>query len=457
MMPISYGCIIVLVAILFPKNPFLKYKGKHEKRRLIMGSLGMMVFKATGVMSKRTMAKVNNKIMKSIVDVAKNQGGDIKASQVEKILTDTLGAKRAKKIQIVDQDAFIKQANKNGALSEKEVADTINSCGGVATADKYAESIKVYINEGAMSPEVKAGTYMHELQHALYGSFSKDSIVPRVFGKFPSGRKYIDKIMEKGKPLELQDKYLKLYDDVYSMVEGDYSIAAKDLLYGQHIIELGEDKISTQVLKVLRRQCKDEARSYALQSKTEEALGHIGLAEYLKVFAEKFTELEKGIGKETKHIRKNRARSFLGLNPNTFKEQLLVAPSKGLSRVEATPRGIQDTYMKLYETLSERGYTLGKFNEGEVKEFLYSQGVLKIGEDKNNARILKKLRNMFKHHANSAADDCIAELDRYTSLINDIKQELKHVRKNRVRSFFGLKPNTAKEQEIVQAARDIGV
>lgn len=433
-----------------------------------MGSLGMMIFKATGVMSKRTMAKTNNKIMKSIVDVAKNQGGDIKASQVEKILTDTLGAKRAKKIQIVDKDAFINQANKNGALSEKEVADTINSCGGAAMADKYVGSTKVYIAEGAIPPEAKAGTFMHELQHALYRSFSKDSIGPRVLGKFPSGRKYIDKIMEKGKSLELQDKYLKLYEDVCQLEDG-YSLVIKDSLYKQHIIELGEDKISTQVLKSLRSMFKDEARSYALQSKTEEALGHIELAEYFKVFTEKFTELEKGIGKETKHIRKNRARSFLGLNPNTFKEQWLVAPQKGLSRVEATPRGIQDTYMKLYESLSEREYTLGKFNEGEVKEFLYSQGVLKIGEDKNNARILKKLRNMFKHHANSAADDikiysdkylvddCIAELDRYTSLINDIKQELKHVRKNRVRSFFGLKPNTAKEQEIVQAARDIGV
>jgi hypothetical protein len=91
---------------------------------------------------------------------------------------------------------------------------------------------------------------------------------------------------------------------------------------------------------------------------------------------------------------------------------------------------------------------------------------LKIGEDKNNARILKALRHMFKDEMNSYAIQsetnkiigrplstkiCGNRSQNFKNMVSDLGQESKHISLNRIRKFFGLKPNIAKEQEIALA------
>lgn len=292
-----------------------------------MFSVGRLIFRTTGVMSNRGLAKNSRKIGEAIADVAKKSGGNIEEVQLEKILSDTIGKKSAKKIQFVDKDTFIAQARKNGVASEKELENSLDFMDAAAVADKYGGKGYVYIKKGAEDLNEKPGIVAHELQHALSFSFGKSSIPERFLGKFSLGRKYIDKTSLKMNSMGVQGKYLELYEDAFNNLrlgknfdEGEI----KNLLYSKGILKIGEDKKNARILKLLRKMYKDEVRSYTVQAQTNKAFGQDSYANVYEKFTENFKSLIKDIRQEEKHVRANRVRKFFGLKPDTAKEQEII-------------------------------------------------------------------------------------------------------------------------------------
>jgi len=285
-----------------------------------MVSVGRLIFKATGVMSNRGLAKNSSKIGKAIADVAKKSGGNVEVTQVEKIIVDTLGKKGAKRIKVVDKDAFIRQVQKNDVASTKELESSLDFMDAAAVADKYTGKSSVYIKEGSADINEKAGLVAHELQHALGFSFGKSNLVQRILGEFPLGRKYIDKSMQKIKSLGIQGKYQELYQEAFNNLRlkpnGNFNEGEiKELLYSRGILKAGEDKQNLRILKALRKMYKDEARSYTIQAETNKALGQDLYAKVYEKFTENFKSLVNDIGQEAKHVRTNRTRKFFGLKP----------------------------------------------------------------------------------------------------------------------------------------------
>lgn len=104
-------------------------------------------------------------------------------------------------------------------------------------------------------------------------------------------------------------------------------------------------------------------------------------------------------------------------------------------------------------------------NEAEIIKNLYAKGVLQVGKDKENAFILKYLKRVYEDEYRSyrVGNEAMTAFssqknsevlnrvnDLYRDLVNVTGKELKHARLNQVRRFFGFKPNTAREQAIVQ-------
>lgn len=104
-------------------------------------------------------------------------------------------------------------------------------------------------------------------------------------------------------------------------------------------------------------------------------------------------------------------------------------------------------------------------SEAEIIKNLYAKGILQVGKDKENTFILKYLKRLYEdeyrsyrvgNEAMSAFSGSIMQEriihvnDLYRDLVKVTGEELKHARLNQVRRFFGVKPNTVREQAIIQ-------
>lgn len=104
-------------------------------------------------------------------------------------------------------------------------------------------------------------------------------------------------------------------------------------------------------------------------------------------------------------------------------------------------------------------------SEAEIIKNLYAKGILQVGKDKENAFILKYLKRVYEDEYRSyrvgneamtafsgpiMPERIIHVNDLYRDLVKVTGKELKHARLNQVRRFFGFKPDTAREQAIVQ-------
>ena len=65
-----------------------------------MVSLGRLVFKATGVMSKKGIVKNCKKVGQKVAERMQETGGKIDNTEIQQILSDTIGKKAASKIKI---------------------------------------------------------------------------------------------------------------------------------------------------------------------------------------------------------------------------------------------------------------------------------------------------------------------------------------------------------------------
>ena len=117
--------------------------------------------------------------------------------------------------------------------------------------------------------------------------------------------------------------------------------------------------------------------------------------------------------------------------------------------------GLQDRSNLLYiEAL--RNVQLGrKFSPEQIKEMLYSKGIITIGDDKNNIRILKALRKLYQdeYRAYSLQARTLEGMgykehgsiyrnlaNEFNTLAQNIGKEAKQLRINHCKRFLGMKP-----------------
>lgn len=106
-----------------------------------------------------------------------------------------------------------------------------------------------------------------------------------------------------------------------------------------------------------------------------------------------------------------------------------------------------------------------QINEADIVKTLYAKGILQVGKDKENAFILKNLRDVYKDECRSYGvgyealetftgqknPEIVYKVqDLFKNFVKVTDKELQHTRLNQVKRFFGIKPNNAREQAIIQ-------
>lgn len=108
----------------------------------------------------------------------------------------------------------------------------------------------------------------------------------------------------------------------------------------------------------------------------------------------------------------------------------------------------------------------------KIRNLLYEKKVLEIGNDTQNNFVLKEIIGAYKDesraynagahierlyrqglqdgsHIATTKSEVVADI--YDEAVQVMKKERRHIQKNRLREFFGLKANRSKEQEIVDS------
>lgn len=126
---------------------------------------------------------------------------------------------------------------------------------------------------------------------------------------------------------------------------------------------------------------------------------------------------------------------------------------------------LQTKYVELQDICLKSLLSGKQVSEADIVKTLYSKGILQVGKDKENAFILKNLRDVYKDECRSYKVGYEAFetfngtknpkqvneiLNLYENFVKATNKELRHARLNRVKRFFGFKPNTAREQAIIK-------
>lgn len=126
---------------------------------------------------------------------------------------------------------------------------------------------------------------------------------------------------------------------------------------------------------------------------------------------------------------------------------------------------LQTKYVELQDICLKSLLSGKQVSEADIVKTLYSKGILQVGKDKENAFILKNLRDVYKDECRSYKVGYEAFetfngtknpkqvneiINLYENFVKATNKELHHTRLNQVKRFFGMKPNTAREQAIIK-------
>lgn len=126
---------------------------------------------------------------------------------------------------------------------------------------------------------------------------------------------------------------------------------------------------------------------------------------------------------------------------------------------------LQTKYVELQDICLKSLLSGKQVSEADIVKTLYSKGILQVGKDKENAFILKNLRDVYKDECRSYKVGYEAFetfngsknpkqvneiINLYENFVKATDKELRHTRLNQVKRFFGVKPNTAREQAIIK-------
>lgn len=284
-----------------------------------MVTLGRLVFKATGVLSNRGLAKNSRIIGEKIALTAKSNGGKLNTAEVKKIVEDTVGKKVASRINFLDRGAFKEQALKQG-IPEAYIDDAFRNFAGITSPSKYARCADIFINENFAQGANGVNIVTHELQHALSHTTGKLSVRRGIFGKFSRGRKYLDKIEAKSAQADIDNKYMLPYISAIQQTQASGKAItleeARQLLSEEAGLIAGNNKENIYILKKLKAFYQDEARSFSAGF----GAADVYRGSTLPIYQEQILTMQNlslAAKQELRQARLSRIKSFLGIKHKT--------------------------------------------------------------------------------------------------------------------------------------------
>lgn len=304
-----------------------------------MISLGRMIYKATGIMSKKGIMKNCEKIGCTLADEIKAGGGKVDPKRVHELLSKTVGKKKASKITIADDlDTFKTFAKEHLKMSD-EVANIIFLHSKSAVIPGKNGKVLLSLRLKNMNEAQALNTTSHELEHVFYNTVSSDNAIIRAIRKcIPED---ILKNIQKSHNSDINNSMLDFQTALISKSNlGSTSSTLQDFTEhkagiegllkqtGFKTREQLHDTIRTVIrqdiilphnngrnlglLKILRRGIQDEARAYKVGGRV---LGYFTPNENIskcEMLGQLYDEAAIVLKGEIKNQKKNRWRKLFG-------------------------------------------------------------------------------------------------------------------------------------------------
>ncbi|MBR5555981.1 hypothetical protein IKU74_08215 [bacterium] len=190
-----------------------------------MTIIGRLVYKATGIMSKKGIMKNCKEIGTTLADEIKLSGGKIEHKRIHELLTERIGKKKATNIIISeDLDTFKKVSTENLKISDELAEHYFNNTKSIVVPNLRTKETLLCLRTNTMNNTDALNATGHELEHVLYNNVS-------LFAKFKN-------IILKYAPKAIFEEVLK---------ETSELLNKNGLLLQQHLItfsKLGADALS---------------------------------------------------------------------------------------------------------------------------------------------------------------------------------------------------------------------
>lgn len=304
-----------------------------------MITLGRLIYKATGVMSKKGIVKNCEKIGKTLAGEIKTNGGNVEVKRVSELLEQTIGKKKSAKITIAeDLDTFKAFAREHLSLSD-EVAETHFRYSKSAVIPGKNGKVLLSLRLKNMNEAQALNTTSHELEHVFYNTVSSDNAMILAIRKcIPENilnniqkrhSSFINDtildfqcaLIEKSN-LGSASSRLQDFTEHKAGIEGllkQTGFKTREQLQDsirtvirQDIILPHNNGINLDLLKILRKGIQDEARAYKVGGRV---LGHFTPNENIsksEMLGQLYDEAAIVLKGEIKNQRKNRWRKLFG-------------------------------------------------------------------------------------------------------------------------------------------------
>ncbi len=326
-----------------------------------MINLSKIIYKATGIMSKKQIMKTCGKIGDEVSENLLN-GNRVKAQTVQEILAKNIGAKKAGKVQITDDlDSFKDFARKELNLQD-DVSELIfyNSKSAVIPGPKTNRSL-LNLRTDSMEAAETVNLTTHELEHVLNQRLGFRASIEKLYVKL-RGKKFIENYTKKygdllnKKNIDMQAHLLIKSKLGTSATHGFTSYGAgidgllkqtglksKEELHKmitkiirEQILLPDCDKRNLKILNAVKVILKDESRAYKAGGtaernfltrnilKDQSSGGQVSISENItkaEMLSQLYDEAVTVLKKEIKKQKVNRIKQFIGLKPKDYHQK----------------------------------------------------------------------------------------------------------------------------------------
>lgn len=324
--------------------------------------ISKLIYKATGIMSKKQIMKTCGNIGKEVSENLR-AGNNVDSAKIHEILAHSIGPKNAKKIIITDDLASFKEFAKREIGLTDEVAENFfnNSKSAVIPGPK-SNTLMLSLRTDRMLPDEIVNTTSHELEHVLYKKVGLKALLGKSYLKL-RGKKFLENYANKygelfnTKNMHMQGNLIYKSKLGLSAIKGftPYEAGIDGLLkqtglkskeelqemlqkiISEKILLPDCDKRNLKVLQAVKETLKDESRAYKVGGSAERQHANAVAMEEVssngsphkdfkpatkltksEMLAQLYDEAIVVLKGEIKKQKINKVKSFLGLKPKDY-------------------------------------------------------------------------------------------------------------------------------------------
>lgn len=251
-----------------------------------MTNISRLFYKATGLMPRKEIVRTCKRIGTELGKDCK-PGDNIDLNKLRKLLTETVGAKRAKRIVIADDFDTFKNYTKSLGFDD-DLAEMYFMGSKSAVLQNFKDkTILLSLRTAGEKTANALNIVSHELEHVLFKTISPRAAIEKIYIKL-RGQKFLNKYAQKYGSL-LNEKNINLQQGLLwrsQLEEGNalggfikYALSREGLLkqmgmdsykalrnnldsFVHSLMDEKDHKTNIKVLKALRMVLKDESRAY---------------------------------------------------------------------------------------------------------------------------------------------------------------------------------------------------